>query len=57
MLPLLGCWVRHGLQEGCLWGRERATGGALLTLLRRSRCCKEGCGMGVPSPGRGEEWC
>lgn len=25
-LPLPGCWVRHGVREGYLRGRERATG-------------------------------
>lgn len=40
--------VSVGEGETYRWGPSSS-------LLRRRRCCKEGCGTGVPSPGRGEE--
>lgn len=49
-------WVLGSLrgQQGYLSSRERAIRGGSSSLTEAWQCCKDGHGMKVPSPGRGE---
>lgn len=57
MLPLFGCRVRQGVQEGCLPGRERATDERPSSPCQGIAVLRGWLWDGVPWPGRGKEWC